>query len=45
MAKLNTKVVKPKEKIVVGPCSPNQSLVFERAKEVDWMIIGGSRGK
>ena len=44
MAKLNTKLDKKKEPIVVGPCSANQELVFKRANEVDWMIIGGSRG-
>lgn len=41
--KLNRKA--PVEPITIGPCSPMQELVFERAKEVDFMIIGGSRGK
>lgn len=33
------------EPIRIGPCSPMQELVFKRATEVDFMIIGGSRGK
>jgi hypothetical protein len=41
-AKLNTKV-KP-EPIKIGPISEKQQLVFQRATEVDFMIIGGSRG-
>jgi hypothetical protein len=32
------------EPIRIGPCSPMQELVFKRATEVDFMIIGGSRG-
>lgn len=34
----------PKEIVEIGPCSPMQELVFKRATEVDFMIIGGSRG-
>jgi hypothetical protein len=45
MAKLKTKVEVPKEPIVVGPCSPAQQMVFDRAREVDFLLIGGSRGK
>lgn len=33
-----------KEVIKVGPCSPAQELVFQRATEVDFLLIGGSRG-
>jgi phage terminase large subunit-like protein len=44
MAKLKTKVEVPKEPIVVGPCSPAQQMVFDRAREVDFLLIGGSRG-
>lgn len=45
-ARLNKKApVKPKEVITVGPCSPAQELVFQRAQEVDFLLIGGSRGK
>lgn len=33
-----------KEKLHIGPCSPRQALVFERAKQCDFMIVGGSRG-
>lgn len=36
---------KEKEVIKIGPCSPDQELVFQRATEVDFMLIGGSRGK
>lgn len=43
-AKVTTKAP-PKEPVVIGPCSPMQELVFKRATEVDFMIIGGSRGK
>lgn len=43
-AKLSLKAP-PKEPIKIGPCSPMQELVFQRATEVDFMIIGGSRGK
>ena len=42
-ATLNTKM--KKEPIRIGPISPKQELVFQRATEVDFMIIGGSRGK
>jgi hypothetical protein len=35
----------PKEPIVIGPCSDMQELVFKRANEVDFLLIGGSRGK
>ena len=38
------KVKPPKEVINVGPCSDDQALVFQRSKEVDFMLIGGSRG-
>lgn len=34
----------PQETVRIGPCSPMQELVFKRATEVDFMIIGGSRG-
>lgn len=34
----------PKEPIVIGPCSEMQELVFKRATEVDFLLIGGSRG-
>jgi len=44
MTKLNTKVEVKKEPKVIGPCSPDQQMVFDRAREVDFMIIGGSRG-
>jgi len=44
MAKLSRKARKSKEPVVVGPCSPAQEMVFQRANEVDFMIIGGSRG-
>lgn len=44
MAKLKTRTEQPEEPIVVGPCSPAQELVFQRAKEVDFLLIGGSRG-
>jgi hypothetical protein len=44
MAKLKTKVDVKKEPVTVGPCSPAQQMVFERAKEVDFLLIGGSRG-
>ena len=30
----------PKEVINIGPCSDDQALVFQRAKEVDFMLIG-----
>jgi hypothetical protein len=33
------------EPIRIGPCSEMQELVFKRAKEVDFLLIGGSRGK
>ena len=32
------------QKQQIGPCSEKQALVFKRAHEVDFMIIGGSRG-
>lgn len=35
----------PKEVIKIGPCSEMQELVFKRATEVDFLLIGGSRGK
>lgn len=47
MTKATLKRKKPpveKEVIEIGPCSPMQELVFQRATEVDFMIIGGSRG-
>lgn len=44
MAKLKTKVNQPKEALTIGPCSPNQELVFQRAQEVDFLLVGGSRG-
>jgi hypothetical protein len=38
--------LKPKkEPIRIGPCSEMQALVFQRATEVDFLLIGGSRGK
>lgn len=42
-AKLDTKV--KQEPVRIGPCSPMQELVFQRATEVDFLLIGGSRGK
>lgn len=44
-ARLNKKAPVNQEPVVVGPCSPMQELVFQRATEVDFMIIGGSRGE
>ena len=44
-ARLNKKAPVSQEPVVVGPCSPMQELVFQRATEVDFMIIGGSRGE
>ena len=44
MAKLQTKYEKKKEPIKIGPCSEDQQMIFDRAQEVDFMIIGGSRG-
>lgn len=35
----------PPEEIRIGPCSDMQALVFQRATEVDFLLIGGSRGK
>jgi hypothetical protein len=35
----------PKEVVEIGPCSEMQELVFKRATEVDFLLIGGSRGK
>lgn len=43
-AKLNINTKPKKEPIRIGPCSEMQALVFQRATEVDFMIIGGSRG-
>jgi hypothetical protein len=41
VTKTSTKKVKPpKEVINVGPCSDDQALVFQRSKEVDFMLIG-----
>ncbi len=34
-----------KNKVRIGPTTPNQALAFKRAKEVDLLIIGGNRGK
>lgn len=43
---LNKKApTKEKEVIKIGPCSPAQELAFQRATEVDFLLIGGSRGK
>ena len=43
-ARLKTKAP-PAPVIEVGPCSPAQRMVFERSQQVDFMIIGGSRGR
>lgn len=43
--KMSTKAPPQQEVVTIGPCSPMQELVFKRATEVDFMIIGGSRGK
>jgi phage terminase large subunit-like protein len=43
-AKLNTKPKVKKEPVKIGPCSEMQALVFQRATEVDFLLIGGSRG-
>lgn len=42
-AKVSNKA--PQETIRIGPCSEMQELVFKRATEVDFLLIGGSRGK
>lgn len=44
-AKLSKKAPPPEEVINVGPCSPRQERAFSLAQEVDFLLIGGSRGK
>lgn len=46
MTKVNLSKKPPKEKkvVTIGPCSPMQELAFQRATEVDFMLVGGSRG-